>query len=57
MEVLLTVVSKVAHENKTVPLVAWRQGDKESVFFFEFKANKQVVQSATIERLEITVRP
>jgi len=59
MEVLLTVTSKVAHESKTVPLSSWRQGEKESVFFFEFNnaANKKVLQSDTIERLEITVRP
>lgn len=59
MEVFLTIVSKIAHETKCVPLMRWREGEKDAVFFFEFNnaANKKVLQSDTIERLEITVRP
>jgi hypothetical protein len=57
MEVLLTVVSKIPQQTKTVPLIAWRQGEKESIFFFEYKDNKDVMVSDTIKRLEITVRP
>jgi hypothetical protein len=58
MEAILTIVSKIARETKTVPLYRWRSGEKETVFLYELKgANDPVLLSDTITRLEVTVRP
>jgi len=58
MEAMLTIVSKIPGENKTLPLVCWRAGEKESVFLYELKgARDPALLSDTITRLEVTVRP
>ena len=57
MEVLLTIISKVACESKTVSLIKWREGEKDAVFLYELKGAKDpVLLSDTITRLEVTVR-
>lgn len=58
MEVLLSVISTVGSECRTIPMVCWRDSEKEKVFLYELKGPRDTnLLSDTIARLEVTVRP